>query len=82
MKKLVWVVLLAGCVSTSAPVRVGPDTYSVSSVKYAGSGRAEAIELGQDHCAGIGGTFELVDSESYPTRMGLDTTTDVTYRCD
>jgi hypothetical protein len=79
------VVALAGCVSTSQVFEVGPDTYSVSSTadgyRTASSARQSALESGTAKCTAIGRHFVLTNESTEPTRMGIDTTVTLTFRC-
>lgn len=81
MKRLL-LIFLSGCVSTSLPVKVGPDTYSISvtadGMRTAASAKNQAYNVARDHC---GGDFEVLQENTYPTRMGIDTTTDIVFRC-
>jgi hypothetical protein len=86
-----WVLLaavglaLAGCVSTSQVFEVGPDTYSVSSTadgyRTASSARQSALESGTAKCVAMGRHFVLTNESTEPTRMGIDTTVTLTFRC-
>ena len=77
--------VIAGCVSTSLPLEVGRDTYSVSAtadgLRAAASARQSAFEAGREMCAKQGKRFMLVSETTSRTRMGIDTTVDVTFRC-
>ncbi|GLU33751.1 hypothetical protein Busp01_35930 [Trinickia caryophylli] len=77
--------VLAACISTSDVVEVGKDTYSVSAtsdgMRAASSGRQSAFAAGNEKCASMGKHFQLVTEDSRRTRMGIDTTSDVTFRC-
>lgn len=76
---------LAGCVSTSSVLEVGRDTYSVSAtadgLRTAASARDHAYRAGQARCHEEGKRFRLVHESSERTRMGIDTTITVTFRC-
>lgn len=76
---------LASCVSTSRPLEVGKDTYSVSATadgfRDAASARQSALETGSDMCAKQSKRFMLVNESTARTRMGIDTTVNVTFRC-
>lgn len=64
-------VSMAGCVSTSRVLELGPDTYSVSStadgVRTAASARQSAFETGSDKCSSIGKRFMLMNESAAPT---------------
>lgn len=91
MRKRIAVVALAalsltGCVSTSKNVpETGRDTYTVSStadgLRSAAAARESAYEAGQRKCASNGKRFQLVHESSERTRMGIDTTITVAFRC-
>lgn len=77
--------LLAGCVSTSDVLEVGRDTYSVSSTsdgyRSAAAAREHAFQAGAAKCSGMGKHFMLVNESTARTRMNIDTTTNVVFRC-
>jgi hypothetical protein len=79
------ILALMGCVSTSEVLEVGRDTYSVSATadgfRTAASARQSAFETGATRCASLGTHFMLVNEATAPTRMGIDTTVNVTFRC-
>jgi hypothetical protein len=74
--------VLGGCVSTSLPLEVGRDTYSVSASTgdrlRAAAARQSAFEAGREMCAKQGKRFMLVSETT--SRSGT-TTVDVTFRC-
>lgn len=76
---------LTGCVSTSQVLEIGRDTYSVSAtadgMSDATSARGSAFEVGSKKCASLGKRFMLVNESTSRTRMGIDTTVNVTFRC-
>lgn len=76
---------LTGCVSTSQVLEMGKDTYSVSATadgyRDAASARQSAFEAGAQKCAALGKKFMLVNESTARTRMGIDTTVNVTFRC-
>jgi len=76
---------LAGCVSTSQVLEVGRDTYSVSATadgyRTAASAREQAFNLGAQKCSQLGKHFMLLNESTARTRMGIDTTVSVTFRC-
>ena len=77
--------VLAGCVSTSDVLEVGRDTYSVSATsdgyRSAAAAREHAFQAGAAKCNAGGKHFMLVNESTARTRMGIDTTTNVTFRC-
>jgi hypothetical protein len=77
--------VLTGCVSATQVLEFGRDTYTVSatagSFRTAASAREGAFETGASKCRSLGKHFMLVDEATAPTRMGIDTTVDVTFRC-
>lgn len=76
---------LVACVSTSSVLDVGRDTFSVSATadgfRDAASAREHAFQTGSDRCAALGKRFMLVSESMTRTRMGIDTTVTVTFRC-
>lgn len=79
------VAMLLGCVATSEVLEMGKDTYSVSATadgfRSAASARQSAFESGREMCAKQGKRFMFLDERTGRTRMGIDTTVDVTFRC-
>ena len=77
--------LLVACVSTSNVLQVGPDTWDVSAtsdgMRAASDARQAAVEAAGKHCASIGKTIQVVSDRSERTRMGIDTTYTVTFKC-
>lgn len=77
--------LLSGCVSTSRPLEMGKDTYSVSATadgfRDAASARQSAFESGRKLCASQGKRFMFVNESVSRTRMDIDTTVDIVFRC-
>ena len=82
---IITAVSLTGCLSTSQILEVGRDTYSVSATgdgfRDAASTRQSAFEAGSTKCAALGKRFMLVNESTARTRMGIDTTVNVTFRC-
>ena len=79
------ILLLTGCVSTSNVLELGRDTYSVSATadgfRDAASARQSAFESGAKKCATLGKKFMLTNESVANTRMGIDTTVSVIFRC-
>ena len=77
--------VLSGCVSTSEVLEMGKDTYSVSAtadgMRSAASARQSAFEAGRETCTKQGKRFMLANESMSRTRMWIDTTVDVTFRC-
>jgi len=75
----------SGCVSTSDVFEMGKDTYSFSAnadgFRSAASARQSAFEAGREMCSKQGKRFMLVNEDTSRTRIGIDTTVDVTFRC-
>jgi len=75
----------AGCVSTSSVLEVGRDTYSVSAtadgLRTAAAARESAYEAGRQKCKADGKRLQMVRESSERTRMNIDTTINVTFRC-
>lgn len=82
---IVTVMALAGCVSTSQVLEMGLDTYSVTAtadgMRDAASARESAFEAGTKKCASLGKRFMFLNESTARTRMGIDTTVNVTFRC-
>jgi hypothetical protein len=78
-------VVLGGCVSTSQVLEMGRDTYSVSATadgyRDAASARQSAFQAGAQKCNSLGKRFMFVEESTARTRMGIDTTVNVTFRC-
>jgi hypothetical protein len=76
---------LTACVSTSDVLDVGRDTYSVSATadgyRTAASARQSAFQTGASKCAADRKHFALLNESTAATRMGIDTTVNVTFRC-
>jgi hypothetical protein len=76
---------MGGCVSTSQVLEIGRDTYSVSSTadgyRTAASARDSAFSQGAQKCSQLGKRFMLTNESTARTRMGIDTTVTVTFRC-
>lgn len=77
--------IFAGCITTSQVLEMGKETYSVSStadgLSEASTARGKAFEKGKAHCTKLGKQFLFLSESSTPTRMGIDTTISVTFRC-
>lgn len=82
---LALVLLAGGCVSTSSVLEAGRDTFTVSSTadgfRDAASARMSAYAAGQEKCNSLGKRFQLLNESTGATRMGIDTTVNVTFRC-
>lgn len=79
------VAMLAGCVSTTTVMQTGPGTWDVSAtsdgLRSASDARAAALQEANKHCATLGKTIQVVRDRSERTRMDIDTTYTVTFRC-
>ena len=77
--------VLVGCVIASKPLEIGKDTYSVSATadgyRTAASARQSAFEIGRKLCASKEKRFMLKNESMRATRMGIDTTVDIIFRC-
>jgi len=77
--------LLAGCVSTSNVLELGKDTYTVSATadgfRDAASARQSAFKSGAEKCNSLGKKFMLTNENVANTRMGIDTTVTLYFRC-
>lgn len=87
--KLIMVVALTvaftGCISTSQVLEMGKDTYSVSATadgyRDAASARQSAFEAGAQKCTSLSKRFMFINESIARTRMGIDSTVNVTFRC-
>lgn len=75
----------AGCVSASKVYEVRPGIYSISSTgdgfSTADRVRDSVLSRATAHCAGMGKRLAVEDETSERTRMNIDTTINVTFRC-
>ena len=75
----------AGCVSTSHVFEVRPGVYSVSTTgdgfSSASRVREHVLESATQYCGAKGQHVSMDTENSAHTRMGIDTTIDVTFRC-
>ncbi|WP_292992584.1 hypothetical protein [Nitrosomonas sp.] len=76
---------MTGCLSTSQVLEMGRDTYSVTSTadgyRLASQARESAFQAGTEKCTSLGKRFMFINESSARTRMGIDTTVTVTFRC-
>ena len=76
---------LSGCMTTSRPLGIGRDTYTVSATgdgfREAVAVRQSAFEAGRDLCEKQRKHFSLVSETKSTMRMGIDTTIDIIFRC-
>ena len=79
---------LVGCASTSAPVKIGGDTYMMSATGAASPfglhSDADNIQLVQkatQDCASKGLEFEMVSDQQSPTWPGHRGTATITFKC-
>lgn len=81
----IMVITLSGCLSTSQVLEMGRDTYSVTATadgyRLASQARESAFQAGTEKCASLGKRFMLTNESTTRTRMGIDTTVTVTFRC-
>ena len=74
-----------GCVSTSKVYEVAPGVYSVTTTgdgfSTASRTRDHVLGSATDYCIKQGKHVLLVNEEQSRTRMGIDTTIDVKFRC-
>ncbi|MER0203084.1 MAG: hypothetical protein DU480_04330 [Nitrosomonas sp.] len=78
-------ITLSGCLSTSQVLEMGRDTYSVTATadgyRLASQARESAFQAGTEKCTSLGKRFMLINEATARTRMGIDTTVTVTFRC-
>jgi outer membrane murein-binding lipoprotein Lpp len=86
--RYLWVlagVMVAGCTSTTDVLHIGPNAYTVSStadgMRTASSARQNAIKAGAEKCTANGQQIEVTGEQMAVTRMGIDTTVSVNFRC-
>ena len=76
---------ITGCVSTSHVLPMGKDTFSVSATsdgfRDAAAARNSAFKKATDQCTALGKNFMFVNESIMPTRMNIDTTVTLTFRC-
>jgi hypothetical protein len=76
---------LVGCVSTSHVFEVRPGVYSVSTTgdgfSSASRVREHVLSSATEYCGSKGQRVAMEDENSEHTRMGIDTTINVTFRC-
>ena len=79
------IISLTGCLSTSQVLEMGRDTYSISATadgyRLASQARESAFQAGTEKCTSLGKRFMLINESTTRTRMGIDTTVTVTFRC-
>ncbi|WHP07563.1 hypothetical protein QLH32_08975 [Acinetobacter corruptisaponis] len=77
--------IVTGCVSTSHVLPMGKDTFSISATadgfRDAASARNKAFNKATEQCTTMGKNFMFVNESIMPTRMGIDTTITLTFRC-
>lgn len=77
--------ILTGCVSTSQVLPMGKDTFTVSATsdgfRDAAAARNSAFNKATEQCTRIGKSFMFVNESIMPTRMGIDTTVTIIFRC-
>ena len=77
--------ILTGCVTTSHVIPMGEDTFSSSATsdgfRDAASARNSAFKKATAQCTTMGRNFMFVNESIMPTRMGIDTTVTLTFRC-
>lgn len=76
---------MAGCVSTTKVYEVRPGVYSVSTTgdgfSSASRVRGHVLDSATEYCRSKGQHVVMDDENSERTRMGIDTTINVTFRC-
>ncbi len=76
---------LSGCLSTSQVLEMGRDTYSVTATadgyRLASEARESVFQAGTGKCTSLGKRFMFINESTARTRMGIDTTVTVTFRC-
>lgn len=79
------VMLLTGCLIVSEPMQIGQNLFTVSSTadgyRMASDARNRALKAAAKKCVSLGKTMELVSENMTRTRMGIDTTIDLTFKC-
>ena len=76
---------LTGCLSTSQILEMGRDTYSVTATadgyRLASEARESAFKAGEKKCSSLGKRFMFTNESTTRTRMDIDTTVTVIFRC-
>jgi hypothetical protein len=79
---------LVGCASTSAPVKIGGETYMMSAIGsaspfglYSDADNIQLIQRGTQYCSNKSLEFEMVTNQQYPTTLGHRGTATITFKC-
>lgn len=76
---------VTGCVNTSKVNATGPDSYTVAStadgLRSASDARSSALEAANQHCTAAGKKIQVTNETQALTRMGIDTTYTVDFKC-
>ena len=76
---------LSGCLATSQVFEMGRDTYSVTATadgfRSAADARESVFQAGMEKCKSLGKRFMIANESIARTRMAIDTTVTVTFRC-
>lgn len=76
---------LAGCVNTTDALQTGPDTFTVTStadgMRTASDARQSALRTAAERCNSMGRTIAVIREDMAMTRMGIDTTITIDFRC-
>lgn len=77
--------VLTACVNTTDVVQIGTDALTVSSSadggRMASDARQSALQAAARKCTSLGRNMLLVNESSQPTRMNIDTTVMINFRC-
>lgn len=81
----IFAIAMTGCVFISRPMEVGKDTYSITSTadgyRTGTAARGKALNRGREMCESKGKKFLLMNEDMKRTRIGIDTTVSVTFKC-
>jgi hypothetical protein len=80
------VLLAAGCASSTGPVQIGRDTYSIMGKSYAPSAnltdlKADAYKEASAFCAKQGKTANVIDTQGTPRGFGQFPEAEVKFSC-
>lgn len=83
---LLFAIFSSGCVPTSQVMQVGPNSYTVTAtsdgMRSAASARESALIEASIKCKSLGKEINMSSENSERTRMGIDTTYTVNFKCE
>ena len=82
---MIFAFLLVGCASASRVYETSPGTFTITATGDGFTTADRVFDLvttkAKDKCAKKGGDLNVVDSNQAKTRMGIDTTITLNFRC-